>query len=331
LGQGTEAGRDPLPDDDGVREFEWPTLLLAAATYGIWALALVWLSTISLWLAVPVMAWAAAQHSSLTHEALHGHPFRSDALNSLLVALPLTIFIPYERFRDLHLAHHRDEFLTDPYDDPESNYMDPAVWDRLSAPVRALLRFNNTLCGRITVGPAIGTFVFLRAEARLIAKGCPLTIRAWALHLPALALLTWFVILSPTPVWAFILQAYIALGLLRIRTFLEHRAHEKARGRSVVIEDQGPLALLFLNNNFHVVHHMHPRLPWYRLPAAYAARRAHYLARNDGYLYRSYGQVIREHLFRAKDPVPHPVWQPEDRQGRQTPVWQDPDHIRSLR
>ena len=34
----------------------------------------------------------------------------------------------------------------------------------------------------------------------------------------------------------------------------------------MIIEDRGPLSLLFLNNNYHVIHHIHPRVPWYKLP-----------------------------------------------------------------
>jgi 8-oxo-dGTP pyrophosphatase MutT (NUDIX family) len=30
--------------------------------------------------------------------------------------------------------------------------------------------------------------------------------------------------------------------------------------------------------------------------------------RNDGYRYASYGEIFRRHLFRAKDPVPHPLY-----------------------
>ena len=94
----------------------------------------------------------------------------------------------------------------------------------------------------------------------------------------------------------------------RIRTFLEHQAHERAAARSVIIEDRGPLALLFLNNNYHAVHHANPRLAWYRLPAEFARRREEWLRRNGGYAYRSYGEVFRRYLFRRKDPVAHPIW-----------------------
>jgi fatty acid desaturase len=111
------------------------------------------------------------------------------------------------------------------------------------------------------------------------------------------------------PVWAYGLAAYLALSILKVRTFLEHRAHEKAAGRSVIIEDRGPFSLLFLNNNLHAVHHAHPRVAWYDLPGLYAARREHFLAKNRGYRYRSYAEVFARHFLAAKDPVPHPLRQ----------------------
>jgi len=119
---------------------EWPTLLLLVAVYGLWAAGTTWAAGLSLPLAIVVTALAIAQFSSLQHEVLHGHPFRSRLLNEALVFPALTVVVPYGRFRDLHLAHHHDPSLTDPYDDPESNYLDPAVWGRMSAPLRLLLR-----------------------------------------------------------------------------------------------------------------------------------------------------------------------------------------------
>ncbi len=289
---------------------EWPTLGLLALTYLGWAAAVFGLAALSPWLAVPVAAVAIAQHSSLQHETIHGHPFRRAALNAALAWPPLTIAIPFLRFRDTHLAHHRDAILTDPYDDPESNYLDPAVWDRLPGWVRAVLRVNNTLAGRILIGPAVGQAAFMAGDWRQRAR--PEVRRGWLWHLPAAAAVLAVVALSPMPLWAYGIAAYGGLSLLKIRTFLEHQAHEQARGRTVIIEDRGPLALLFLNNNLHVVHHMHPRVPWYRLPAVYARNPARYAAVNDGYVYRSYAEIFRRHLLRAKDPVPHPLWRRQD-------------------
>ncbi|WP_171129842.1 MULTISPECIES: fatty acid desaturase [unclassified Ruegeria] len=284
---------------------EWGTFALILGCYASW---LITIFLLPLWLAIPVMALVAALHSSLTHEALHGHPFQQNWLNEALMALPLTLFIPYGRFRDLHLAHHQDATLTDPYDDPESNYMDPKIWVGLPRAVQMICGINNTLLGRMLIGPTIGQALFLRDELRGIRRGDRAILLAWALHLPGVVAVLWIVSLSPMPVWGFVLSAYIGLGLVKIRTFLEHRAHEKSRARTVIIEDRGPLAFLFLNNNLHVVHHMNPQAPWYQLPSLYAQGKDRYLACNEAYVYRSYSDVFRKYLLKAKDPVPHPLW-----------------------
>ncbi len=291
-----------------MRTAEWPTLALLAVTYALWALATTWLATLWLPLGVVVAALAIAQHSSLSHEALHGHPFADARANMAAVWPALGLLVPYLRFRDTHLAHHRDALLTDPYDDPESNYLDPVIWARLPHVLRAALQFNNTLIGRIAIGPIVGMTTFLRGDWREMRAGDASIRRAWLWHGAAMVPVMSWVWAAPMPIWAYLIAAYGAMSLLKIRTFLEHRAHDRASGRTVVIEDRGLLALLFLNNNYHVVHHMHPKAPWYALPRLYARNRAHYLKRNDGYVYRSYGQIFRAHFVRAKDSVAHPLW-----------------------
>ena len=179
----------------------------------------------------------------------------------------------------------------------------------MSRPLRALLRVNNTLLGRILLGPAIGTWFFIKGDIALYRQGQRQILRAWVLNgLGVLLVVGWLAAFTEMPFLAYVAAAYLGYSLLKIRTYLEHRAHEAFRARTVIIEDRGPLALLFLNNNLHVVHHMHPAEPWYRLPALYAERREHYQRRNEAYVYRSYGEIFRRYLFKAKDPVPHPVW-----------------------
>lgn len=290
---------------------EWRTLVALGCAYGLWALATVWVAGWSLTLAIVLAGIAAAFHSSLSHEALHGHPTRNVWLNGALVYPALMLFIPYMRFRDTHLAHHVDENLTDPYDDPETNFLDPGVWARLPGPLRAVLRFNNTLLGRLLIGPVVAQVAFMRADLRAILSGDRRVLAGWLLHIPALALVGWWAVsVGRMPGWAYLVQAYLGISLLKIRTFLEHRAHAEAKGRTVVIEDRGPLALLFLNNNYHIVHHSHPNRPWYRMQGLYYADPDKYRALNRGYVYRSYGEVFRRYLFSAKDPVPHPLWRP---------------------
>ncbi|MGR3514235.1 MAG: fatty acid desaturase [Paracoccaceae bacterium] len=286
-------------------KIEWPTLALLTAVYALWG-GVVWADGVPLWLAMPVLAVILALHGSLQHEAMHGHPTDLAWLNTALAWPPLTLVIPYLRFRDTHLDHHRDADLTDPYDDPESHFMDPATWHTLSPFSQAVLNANNTLAGRLLLGPAIGTICFLRSDWRARTSDARV-ITGWAWHAPAMLAVLAVVWAAPLPIWAYLLCVYLALSLLRIRTFLEHRAHAQSRARSVIIEDRGPLAWLFLNNNLHAVHHANPDVAWYKLPALYRARSKRFLTMNDGYRFQSYGEVFQRYLFRRKDPVPHPL------------------------
>jgi len=287
---------------------EWPTLSLIVACYAAWGVSLFFIPTVSVALAVLVCTICIALHSSLQHEVTHGHPFNERRLGEILVFGSLNLLIPYLRFRDTHLAHHMDARLTDPYEDPESNYLDPAIWRTLPKIAQRALSFNNTLIGRMAIGPIVGQLAFMTDDWRLIRDGDRSVLRGWLWHIPAVLVIVTLVALSPMPFWAYAVSAYLGLSLLKIRTFLEHQAHERASARTVIIEDRGPLAFLFLNNNLHVVHHMHPKLPWYRLPRIYFNNQEKYLRRNDGYRYASYAEIFRRHLTRAKDPVPHPLY-----------------------
>lgn len=286
---------------------EWPTLLVALGCYLSYLGFTYFSGSLGLFV-IPLLALTMTLHSSLQHEVLHGHPFRSQTLSEALVFPAIGLFIPYERFRDTHLRHHHDPNLTDPYDDPESNYLDPAIWGALPSWVKSVLRFNNTLFGRMLVGPLIGTVAFWKSDIDEMRGGDRTVIRAYLMHgLGVLLVLGWLWMVWEVSLWSYLLAAYVALSILKIRTFLEHRAHEAIPGRTVIIEDRGLLAFLFLNNNFHAAHHAHPKLCWYQLPDFYAQRKTSFLDRNRHYRYGSYWEIFREYLFASKDEVPHPL------------------------
>lgn len=291
---------------------EWPTVGVLVACYVVWALATTWVYAWNSGVGVGLAIVAGALHSSLSHEVLHGHPTGNTWVNEATVFPALTIFVPYLRFRDTHLAHHNNEILTDPYDDPESNYMDPVVWAQTPRILRAILQFNNTLFGRMLIGPLISQVIFMRADFVAIRNGRSDILKGWLWHIPSVGLVVWwFATIGFMPLWAGVLSAYGALSVLKIRTFLEHRADETARKRTVIIEDRGVLAFLFLNNNFHSVHHNLPKMAWYDLPKTYAKDRRKFLDINGDYVFMSYREVFRKYLFRAKDPIPHPLWPKE--------------------
>jgi fatty acid desaturase len=286
---------------------EWPTVGLIVLAYGGWAASGLWLWPVVPWLAFAVMAVLGALHSSLTHECLHGHPTRNRRVNEALVTPPVTLIYPYRRYRANHLAHHHDERLTDPFDDPESYYKARFQWAAMPRWFRTVLLINNTLLGRMVLGPVLGAAGFLAAEARVFRRGARGVRRAWSLHglglVPVLGALALFGI----PLWLYVVAVvWPALALISIRTFAEHRWHETPEGRTIIVE-RSPLAWLFLNNNLHIVHHQAPTAPWYALPRLYAQRRDHWQALNGGYVYRNYWQLFCAHALRAKEPVAHPA------------------------
>jgi fatty acid desaturase len=291
-----------------VRAWDGWTLTVFAGCGGVWGAAL-WLPEGWAGVQMVLLVLALTLHSSLSHEILHGHPFGSSRANTALGLFQPGLFVPYLRFRALHLAHHHDARLTDPYDDPESNFLAPDVWARLGAWRQGVMMFNNTLLGRMLIGPVLGIGAFVKADLEAVARGERRVALDWLAHLPGVGVTLWLVSLSSVSWGMYLGACYGALSVLRIRTFLEHRDHERAAGRSVIIEDRGILAFLFLNNNFHAVHHMHPQVAWHRLPALYRARKARFLEMNRGYVYRSYGVVFARFFLRRKDPVAHPLWQ----------------------
>lgn len=294
--------------DRRANKFEWPTVALVICVYSGFAFGTTLLYSFWPPLGIAAVIVTMTLHSSLTHEILHGHPFHNQILNAALVFPSLSFLIPYLRFSDLHLAHHFDENLTDPYDDPETNFIDPTKWHRFPNVLQYLFRFNNTLIGRMLIGPLLGQIRFMVSDVVKIVKSEHRVVLGWAIHIPAMGcVLYWIVFIADMSFFEFLGSAYCAMSLLKVRTFLEHRAHEKPRSRTVVIEGQGMWSFLFLNNNFHVVHHMHPKVSWYKLPDLYQRNRDHYLKRNDGYYFAGYAGVFLKYFFRAKDPVPHPL------------------------
>jgi fatty acid desaturase len=295
-----------------MRETEWPTVGLLAACYVLWFGATAFHHELGYVLAVPILALLLVQHSSLQHEALHGHPSRRAGLNELLVFPALGLWLPYRRFRDMHLQHHRVPTLTDPHDDPESFYLPLTRWRLIGPWMYAVLTFNNTLFGRMVIGPALAVAGFLASEARRLVRGERRVRVAWALHLLGLAPVAAWLWWSGFAALPYLLAAYAAFSLLMVRTYLEHQAAEDVEARTVIVERGGPLALLFLNNNLHAVHHERPSMPWYRLPAIYRAERRRYLARGGDYRYPSYRDVFRRYFFTPKEPV---LWPLERRPG----------------
>lgn len=290
------------------KRIEWPTLLVAFAVYSGFVLLTLNYHSLPWWLVFALGGFVVSWHGSLQHEAVHGHPTSWRWLNELLVAPSLWLWMPYRVYFKLHLKHHRTSNLTDPLEDPESYYVTHNRWVRMNPLLRALLRFNNSLAGRLLVGPFFAVLGFWSGEFRAWRRGEGLDGTAWLLHiLGSTVVLVWVLGVCSIPLFEYLLLfVYPGVSLTLMRSFLEHQANPKSQDRTVIIEAEFPFALLYLNNNLHTVHHDRPGTAWYRLPAIYRNQRAEFLSSNGGYFYSGYREVARRFLLKSKEPVIHP-------------------------
>jgi fatty acid desaturase len=285
---------------------ELPTLLVATLIYVGWLALTAYADQLPPVLIVLAGGWLIAWHGSLQHEVIHGHPTPWLRVNTMIGAVPLSLWLPYVTYRRSHLGHHATPEITDPFDDPESRYLplDRSVVGR----VRLLAeRAQATLAGRLVLGPAIMVVRFLAGELHALVRAPATVAKDWLPHLVASAILLWWLNRCGITLGTYVLMfVYPGLSLTLLRSFAEHRAAELPGHRVATVERAGPFALLFLHNNLHVAHHQRPGLPWYRLPSYYRQHRERLSQDNGGLVYSGYADVVRRYLFRAHDSLVHP-------------------------
>lgn len=286
---------------------ELPTWALVAGVYASWFGVAIHVRQLGLPLACALLTLCTTWYLSLQHELLHGHPTRLPWLNALLGAAPLGVWLPYGLYRRAHLQHHEAE-LTHPGTDPESYFLDAEQWQATLPALRRLYAARNTMAGRILLQPAFCIASIAIDAARRVRAGDWRDLPMWMAHLAALALLlAWLQAECGMPAWLTLAGvAYPALSLAAIRSFHEHRATDALATRSVLNEAGLGWRLLFLNNNYHLVHHDLPAVPWFALAWVYRRRAHDYLTRSDGFLVRGYGEWLVRYAWRAVAPVIHP-------------------------
>jgi fatty acid desaturase len=291
------------------RGWDVATVGVALAVYGGYA-ALTWFfHDLPVWIAAPLCAIWLTWHGSLQHETIHEHPTPSRRLNMWFAGPPLSLWIPYRIYRVTHLQHHRHRGsrLTELPHDPESFYLPPGTLARSGRLRRAAYLVNCTLAGRFVLGPAVAVFRFWRAEAGKAIAGDPLRRSIWLRHALGVAMvLVWTVGVCRIQVLVYVMCiVYPSIAMTHLRSFAEHRADPEPSRRTTAVEANPVWALIFLNNNLHIAHHAHPKLPWHALPRVWRQMRV--AAVGSGLVFRGgYRQVIAEYLLRPAISIEHP-------------------------
>lgn len=290
--------------------YELPTVALGLVLYASW-FALVWFhASIPTWLLFLLGGYVTQWHFSLQHESIHAMRQWPAWLRTAFVWPPLGLWMPYPIYNKSHSTHHVNFNLTHPQRDTESNYQMRDVWPTTNAAFRAMMHANQTLIVRLLFGPFLRLYKLGKKEIGRVRSGDYSHVKHWAAHVVSLAVILWFVMdAAGMPLWKYLLCfAYPGMSLGMLRTFTEHRWGERPMERVAIVESNMPMGVLFLYNNIHLVHHMSPTLPWYRIPARFRAEREALLRNNSNFYYRGYAEITRRFLLRPVFDPAHPKW-----------------------
>ncbi|HEX4981419.1 MAG TPA: fatty acid desaturase [Ilumatobacteraceae bacterium] len=287
---------------------EWPTVAVMCTIAAGFVAILRWHDDLPTAVVVAVLAVLAAWYNSLQHEVVHGHPTPWRLINTSMAAIPLGLVVPFSWYRSSHLAHHRDEYLTDPTLDPESFYVSAAEWESCGRARRAVLRVLSTLPGRTLVGPPVLTMRMIVAASSALRTRPVENLPRVISHLAGVAAVLAVVIASGLEVWVYLLGAvWFGWSISLIRSFAEHRFVDGG-SQSAVVRAGPVMSLLYLNNNLHLSHHARPGLPWYQLPAEHERLGADAIAAEGAGLYTSYLDVARRFAVHPFLQPVHPGW-----------------------
>lgn len=265
-----------LPDPgERVPPVAWPTLALYAGTLALFAvevygvLAAGW----SPWATVPMGTAVTFLMFSVMHEATHHAVSTSDRLNDLLGHLSVPFVAPYGTFpmiRFIHIEHHRNT--------NEQKSVDPDAWTSegpwWQLPFRwmtidlwyfvfYLRRVPQRPRGEV-VATSVALVGVLSGVGALVAAG----------HGATLAV-------------AFLVPQRLGLGILAWWfDYLPHHGlpftgrQDKYRATRIRVGGEGWMTPLFVYQNYHLVHHLHPSVPFYRYLRAWRRNEQAYLDRN---------------------------------------------------
>jgi len=287
---------------------EWPTATLYVGHWIAYVLLALSYSTHPV-IALLGLSITLAFHSSLLHEIIHNHPFRSTPLNDFCGKWPMDLWLPYLDYKKTHLKHHVNRHLTDPKRDPESRYWNPTSYRQQSALLRAWLRLEQPLLGRLLLRSWTIVFDHWWGYFKRITAGDTKALKMVIEHALYAVPLLWFIhSVAEIPLGVYFCCAIVpANALILLRSFAEHRANEPVAERTAIVEHAHLLGPLYLYNNLHALHHAEPTLPWYQYRARFQQRREALLNDNGGLWYKNYGEIIRRYAFKAHDQLLDPL------------------------
>ncbi|MDT7588423.1 MAG: hypothetical protein QOE32_5973 [Pseudonocardiales bacterium] len=283
-----------LPDPgEPVPRLALPTVGLFLGGLVVWllsswaALGLGW----SLWLTIPVNAVVSFTMFTVLHDAVHYSISRRRWVNALLGRLTVPFVVPYAAaplFGFIHIEHHRNT-NEDLDADPDAWATDGPWWQ---LPFRWL-----------TIDVWYATF-YVKHLGRRSGREIAETAGIIALFIAGITAAS----LTGT-LWAvaviYLIPARIALGVLAWWfDWLPHHGLEvtqrenRYRATRIRTGMEWLLTPMLLYQNYHLVHHLHPSIPFYRYIKAWKRNEEAYLQR-DAAIMTAFGRDLTVEEYRV--------------------------------
>jgi len=237
----------------------WPTLALFVFAIALWAGAIVGhvAGVLPYWVTLPVQAVAVFISFTVLHDGVHrslmrGHPRLNDRVADLAGWL-LTPLGSCAAFRVAHYAHHRN--TNEPHDDPD-------MWSGVGPRWRLPLQWATADLAYVPV--LIRNWSAVKPRDRVamltpvIVLGGGYTL-SWVLGWGVEATLYWLLPSRLAVLW-------LAFAF----NFLPHHPHDVRQSlnpyAATNIREGGEpwMRWLFLYQNYHLIHHLFPSVPFYR-------------------------------------------------------------------
>jgi beta-carotene hydroxylase len=248
----------------------WPSVVLGFGIIASFALvcALGTMRIIPLWAGLIINSLLLYAIQTPLHEACHGNIAGRDGrwmwLNHLIGFLSGAILLhEYKAFRHMHLMHHRS---TNHDED------DPDHWVNVSNPFVLFLR-----C--FTIVPYYHHFFFKRIalnpkEPANFATAVHVIAMYWILYSIAFWLIVFGWWREVLMLW--LLPHYIGSAIIiYLFAYIPHKPHDTTeRYRNTKIHSIGGIRGLLMNmvylfQNYHLIHHLFPRIPFYLYSEAF--------------------------------------------------------------
>lgn len=248
------------------KEIAWPLVGLFA---GLWA-GLIGVSFAAVSGVFPIWAGTLINFalfyvlSDFNHEATHrnisGARSEMKWFNDLLGQIgSFPFFLPFAAFKAVHLAHHR--MTNHPTLDGDMWFAGKNFFDVLARASGLLVGYEIMLHrlarhGFVTRATIISIWV-----QRVVILG--IIAAAFALGVGYEVFMLWTL---PC------LMVMIALGFLAFAVHYPHESREKYKNTNIWLANKPKHWLIVaasVNQNYHLIHHLHPRIPFYRYARAF--------------------------------------------------------------